>query len=307
MTYPNLYIVGAPKAGTTSLYHYLEQHPEIAIPDKEPRFFIREIIESVSDEDPIKEYLLRSSVLNEKQYFNLYSNTSEKIRCDASTQYLFHFKEVIPKIKKLKGESPKILILLRNPIDRAFSNYSHNYLTFENLDFKQAIEQESNRISKGFNSFWYYTGLSKYAESVKAYKEAFTDVKVLFFEDFIKDIDKTLVDIYDFLEIDNTFKTSHFLINKKTTGAPKSKLLNSILQKSSKLDTLKTILHKVVGEDKTKLFRELIMRKNLSKSKLILDDTMKSQLESYFEDDVQALQTILPDQKINWFSDGKNS
>ena len=132
-------------------------------------------------------------------------------------------------------------------------------------------------------------------------------MKVLFFEDFIKDIDKTLVDIYDFLEIDNTFKTSHFLINKKTTGAPKSKLLNSILQKSSKLDTLKTILHKVVGEDKTKLFRELIMRKNLSKSKLILDDTMKSQLESYFEDDVQALQTILPDQKINWFSDGKNS
>lgn len=307
MKYPNLYIVGAPKAGTTSLYHYLEQHPDIVIPDKEPRFFIREIIESVSDDDPIKEYLLRSSVLNEKKYTDLYANKTEKIRCDASTQYLYHFNEVIPQLKKLKGEPPKILILLRNPVNRAFSNYSHNYSTFENLDFEKAIEQEPNRISKGFNSFWHYAGLSKYAESVKAYKKEFPDVKVLFFEDFIKDIDKTLVEIYDFLEIDNTFKPSHFMINKKSTGAPKSKILNSVLQKSSKLNNLKNVMYKLIGEDRTKLIRELIMRKNLSKSKISLDDALKSQLESYFREDVKELQTILPDQKINWFSDGENS
>lgn len=307
MKYPNLYIVGAPKAGTTSLYHYLEQHPDIAIPDKEPRFFIREVIEAVSDEDPIKDYLLRSSVLNEKEYTDLYRDKTEKIRCDASTQYLYHFNEVIPKLKKLKGEPPKILILLRNPVNRAFSNYSHNYSTFENLNFEQAVNQESNRISKGFNSFWHYAGLSKYAQAVQAYIEAFPNVKVLFFEDFIKDIDRTLVEVYDFLEVDNTFKPSHFLINKKSTGAPKSKMLNNILQKSSKLSGFKTILFKLIGEDKTKLIRELIMRKNLSKSKMILNETLKSQLESYFEEDVKALKLILPDQKINWFNDGKNS
>lgn len=307
MNYPNLYIVGAPKAGTTSLYHYLNQHPEIAIPEKEPRFFIKESIKNTSDEDPIKPYLIRSSVLNEGEYSSLYTDKKEKIRCDASTQYLYHFKEVIPKIKQLVGDSPKILILLRNPVDRAFSNYSHNYSTFENLDFEQALLQESERISRGFNSFWHYKGLSTYAEAVKAYKEAFAQVKVIFFEDFIKDIDKSLVDIFDFLGVDNSFKVSHFMVNKKSTGAPKSKKLNALLQSSSKFSTLKTILHNVIGEQRTKLFRELIMRQNLSKAKISLDESLKSNLESYFVEDIAELKQILPEQSIGWLNNGKNS
>ena len=308
MNYPNLYIVGAPKAGTTSLYHYLSQHPDISIPDKEPRFFIKESIQSVSDEDPIKPYLLRSSVLDEAAYTNLYANKREKIKCDASTQYLYHYRDVIPKIKQLEGvKSPKILILLRNPIDRAFSNYSHNYSTFENLDFEQALEQESERISKGFNSFWHYKGLSTYADSVKAYKDAFKEVKIIFFEDFVNDIDKSLVDIFDFLEVDNSFKVSHFMINKKSTGAPKSKKLNAILQSSSKFNIIKTILHNTIGEQKTKLIRELIMRKNLSKSKISLDESLKSNLESYFVEDIAQLKKILPEHNIGWLNNGKNS
>ncbi len=301
MSYPNLYIVGAPKAGTTSLYHYLSQHPDIAIPDKEPRFFIKDSIQNISEADPIKPYLLRSSVLDELAYTNLYANKSEKIKCDASTQYLYHHDEVITKIKQLKDiRSPKILILLRNPVERAFSNYSHNFSTYENLDFKHALEKESERISKGFNSFWHYKGLSTYAESVKAYKDAFNQVKVVFFEDFINDIDKSLVDIFDFLEVDSNFKVSHFMINKKSTGAPKSKKLNTILQSSSKFSIIKKILHKTIGEQKTKLIRELIMRKNLSKSKISLDESLKFDLESYFVKDIAQLKKILPEHNISW-------
>ena len=301
MSYPNLYIVGAPKAGTTSLYHYLSQHPDIAIPDKEPRFFIKDSIQNISEADPIKPYLLRSSVLDELAYTNLYANKSEKIKCDASTQYLYHHDEVITKIKQLKDiRSPKILILLRNPVERAFSNYSHNFSTYENLDFKHALEKESERISKGFNSFWHYKGLSTYAESVKAYKDAFKHVKVVFFEDFVKDIDKSLVDIFDFLEVDSNFKVSHFMINKKSTGAPKSKKLNTILQSSSKFSIIKKILHKTIGEQKTKLIRELIMRKNLSKSKISLDESLKFDLESYFVKDIAQLKKILPEHNISW-------
>ena len=308
MNYPNLYIVGAPKAGTTSLYHYLSQHPEIVIPDKEPRFFIKDSIQNISEKDPIKPYLLRSSVLDELAYTNLYDNKSEKIKCDASTQYLYHHSEVIPKIQQLKdGNSPKILILLRNPVDRAFSNYSHNFSTFENLDFKHALEQESERISKGFNSFWHYKGLSTYADSVKAYKDAFKEVKVIFFEDFVNDIDKSLVDIFDFLEVDNSFTVSHFMINKKSTGAPKSKKLNTILQSSSRFSLIKKILHNTIGEQKTKLIRELIMRKNLSKSKISLDESLKSNLEFYFMKDIAQLKKILPEHNIGWFNNGENS
>jgi hypothetical protein len=307
MTFPNLYIVGAPKAGTTSLYHYLDQHPDIAIPNKEPRFFIRKSIENVSEADPIKPYLIRSSILNEKEYVGLYADKTEKIICDASTQYLYHHQEVIPQIQQLNTPPPKILILLRNPIERAFSNYSHNYSTFEELNFEQAIENENNRISQGFNSFWHYKGLSTYAESVQSYKTAFDQVKVVLFEDFIKDIDQTLIEIFDFLEVDNTFKVSHFMVNTKSTGAPKSKRLNAFLQRSTRLSGLKTFLHRVIGEQRTKLFRELVMRRNLSKTKISLDDTLKSKLESYFVEDISALKKILPEQNIAWLNNGTDS
>jgi hypothetical protein len=97
------------------------------------------------------------------------------------------------------------------------------------------------------------------------------------------------------------------MINKKSTGAPKSKKLNAILQNSSKFSILKTVLYKVIGEQRTKLFRELVMRKNLSKSKISLDESLKSKLESYFVEDITQLKEILPEQNIGWLNNGTNS
>ena len=306
MKYPNFLIVGAPKSGTTSLYHYLKQHPEVSIPEKEPRFFIKESILSVSENDPIKPYLLRSSILDEKEYVNLYKDKKEKILCDSSTQYLYHHDEVIPKIKALNIE-PKILILLRNPIDRTFSNYQHNLSTFENLSFAKAIVEEKERQDKKFNSFWYYKNLSLYANQVIAYQNEFKDVKVIFFENFINDIDGTLAEIYEFLEIDTTFVPSNFMVNKKSTGVPKRKWLNSLLQYFSNQAFLKNTFYALFGKEKTKLLRELVMRKNLTKSKNGIDDDTRLELESFFKEDIKKLKEVLPLQNVNWLNNGKDS
>ena len=127
------------------------------------------------------------------------------------------------------------------------------------------------------------------------------------FEDFINNIDATLVDIFDFLNVDNSFTVSHFMINKKSTGIPKSKKLNSILHSSSNFKLTKKILHKTIGEKRTKLIRELIMRKNLSKSKISLQESLKSNLESYFVEDIYKLKKIIPKHKIDWLNNGKDS
>ncbi|MBL6657920.1 MAG: sulfotransferase [Flavobacteriales bacterium] len=303
---PNFFIVGAPKSGTTSLYHYLKQHPDICIPEKEPRYFIKDSILEVSDEDPIKPYLLRSSVLDEKEYFDLYKGKTEKILCDSSTQYLFHHDEVIPKIKALQNE-PKILILLRNPVERSYSNYQHNLSTFENLSFDKAIDEEEQRLEKKFNSFWYYKHLSLYSKHVGAYQKEFKEVKVLFFENFIKDINGTLSDIFEFLEVDPSFVPSNFMVNKKSTGVPKRQWLNSLLQYFSNVKVLKKVFYSLFGQDKTKLMRELIMRKNLTKSKKEMDDAIRLKLESFFLDDMNKLKEILPLHNVNWLNNGKDS
>jgi len=303
---PNFFIVGAPKSGTTSLYHYLKQHPEVCIPEKEPRFFIKDSIFAVSEKDPIKPYLLRSSVLNENDYFDLYKDKSEKILCDSSTQYLYHYEEVIPKIKALTNE-PKILILLRNPIDRAFSNYQHNLSSVEKLSFEAALEEEQERQHQQFNSFWYYKHLSLYSKQVIAYQNAFKNVKVLFFENFISDINGTLSEIFEFLEIDSSFVPSHFMINKKSTGVPKIKWLNDFLQYFSKLRFIKTVFYTLFGKKNTKLFRELVMRKNLTKSKAGIDQALRLKLESFFSEDVKKLKEVLPLHTVNWLNNGKDS
>jgi hypothetical protein len=300
MPSPNFFIVGAPKSGTTSLYHYLTQHPDIYIPSsKEPRFFINDHILNTNETDPIKEYLLRTSSLEESAYLDLYANRNEKVLADASTQYLFHHQEVIPKVKKMVGD-PKILILLRNPTDRAYSNFLHNSLTYEDLSFVESIEAEQKRKEDKYNSFWFYKGLSTYFEPVKAYQAAFSQVKVVLFEDFVKDTKKTMKEIYSFLEIDNEFAISEYLVNKKNTGTPRSKTVNSLLNKGQKLNRLKKMVSLIIGKDKLKLIRELLMRSNLSKKNNRLSEDLRKEVDAQFYADVQSLKKILPDSNINW-------
>lgn len=307
INYPNLYIVGAPKSGTTSLYHYLDQHPDICIPEKEPRFFIRETINQLNDKDPIKSYLLRSSILEQDKYHALYNERNEKVRCDASTQYLYHFQEVIPQIKSIHKEEPKILILLRHPIDRAFSNYQHNLSSVETLSFEDALQEEKNRMDNNFNSFWYYQGLSQYAKPVKAYLESFKNVKVVLFEDFTANTRQTLTDIFDFLEVDSRFEPSEFLINKKSTGTPKIKWLNTFFNTLSRKNVLKNLFYTVLGKEKTRLLREIIFRKNLTKSAVILSDKTRHELEARFKADIEELKEVLPLHTIRWLDDGTDS
>lgn len=302
MKHPNFFIVGAPKCGTTSMYHYLDQHPDIFIPPtKEPRFFIGDIISSVNDQDPIKEYLLRTSVFTKNDYLNLYRHQNEKALGDASTQYLYHHKEVIPQIKSMcKDQEPKILIMLRNPIDRAFSNFSHNSFSYEKRTFNDALFTEHKMIADNFNSFWYYKGLSTYSSGVAAYLEAFDQVKVVIFEEFVKDVQGSMKSIYDFLEVDSNFKVNHFLVNKKNTGKAKSVWLNNFLMKIRKLKFLKKILITLIGQKRLKLVNEIVTRSNLSKEKAQLSSEDRIYLRDFFKDDITKLSKLLPNSNINW-------
>ena len=302
MKHPNFFIVGAPKCGTTSMYHYLDQHPDIFIPPtKEPRYFISDTISSINDQDPIKEYLLRTSVFTKNDYLNLYSQQDEKALGDASTQYLYHHEEVIPQIKSMcKDQEPKILIMLRNPIERAFSNYSHNSFSYEKRTFNDALLTEDKMIADNFNSFWHYKGLSTYSSGVAAYLEAFDQVKVIIFEDFVNDVQGSMKSIYDFLEVDSSFKINHFLVNKKNTGKAKSVWLNSFLMKIRKLTFLKKILITLIGQKRLKLVNEIVTRSNLSKEKAQLSSEERVYLRDYFKDDIAELGKLLPNSDINW-------
>ena len=136
---PNFLVVGAAKSGTSSLHNYLNQHPEIFMPSfrdgvnvKEPQFFVRE---SVMDR-------LHSGIWNWQDYKDLFFQVKdEKAIGEASVFYLYYFEEAINNIKKYLGDQIKIIIILRNPIDRAYSAYQHVSRSMkEELSFEEALD-----------------------------------------------------------------------------------------------------------------------------------------------------------------------
>ena len=145
---PNFLIVGAAKSGTTSLYHYLKQHPEIYMsPVKEPKFITAQFLsfpfKGIGDEK-VEQNIVKSY----NEYCNLFKDVSkEKIIGEASPDNLYFFEKAI-NIIIYHLKNPKIIIILRNPIERAFSAYMYFInCNREYLSFEEALKEEEKRRS----------------------------------------------------------------------------------------------------------------------------------------------------------------
>jgi hypothetical protein len=202
---PNFLIVGASKAGTTSLYEYLRQHPDIFMPEdpkkKEPAYF-------VANRPGIKDF---------DTYLALFRDAAgKKAIGEASTAYLYS-EESPGLIRSVLGEV-KIIIILRNPAKRAFSMYQ--WMIREGWEdacsFEEALRREPVRLSDpGFlnsclegwpESYMYFTtGL--YGQQLERYFRLFgrEKVRVYLFEEFVTDPLRTCIDIFEYLGVDKRF------------------------------------------------------------------------------------------------------
>ena len=122
---PDFLIVGAAKAGTTSLYYYLQQHPDIWFPKlKETKYFSSKI--KPYPQNGIGDWSIdRAAITKSSDYYNLFKSCpDDMIKGEASPDYLLFSKDLAPIIKEELGDIP-IIISIRNPIYRAFSAYSN--------------------------------------------------------------------------------------------------------------------------------------------------------------------------------------
>ncbi len=156
MAMPNFLIIGAAKAGTTALYSYLKQHPQIYMsPEKEPHFFAFE------GEQPNfggtagkQEWLNRTVITDIETYRKQFQKVSREIAIgEASALYLY-----IPKaVERINHYIPdvKLITILRNPIERAYSAFLFQIRDeLEPItDFAQALEEEKIRINKNWYPF----------------------------------------------------------------------------------------------------------------------------------------------------------
>ena len=200
---PNFLIVGAAKCGTSSLHNYLNQHSDIFMPTfnkegmkvKEPRFLIKDLVQN----------RLPKGIWNWDEYQALFDDV-KKQKClgESTVLYLYFYKHAIKNIKKYLGKDVKIIIMLRNPIYRAYSAYSFASRTMqENQSFKNAIDSAYIRYEndKSASPMILYKELGKYADMVEAYQKSFSNVHVVLYDNFIENTTKEVKKVFDFLGV----------------------------------------------------------------------------------------------------------
>jgi len=297
--FPDFLFVGTAKAGTTSIYNYLVQHPDIVIPKKETFYFIRDAYPEKLLPYP-KQRKEQDLFRDISELEKLYSGIDKgKLVGEVGTGYLYFHEKAIPEILKLTGSSTKILIILRNPIERTFSSFMHfKKYSFELENLKREIKKENERKTKGFDFMWQFSGLSYYAESVLAYKKAFKEVKVLFYEDLKKDPNKFMDEIISFLGVSKEFE---FDTSKSfnPSGKPKNERLQKMITGDYFLKRkLRPIYHAILGKKRVQEIRDNIRDKNLSRISMNSED--KAFLSQLFREDINELQEILGD-KVNLY------
>jgi sulfotransferase family protein len=194
--WPNLFLVGAAKAGTTSLYTELGRHPAIYMsPMKEPHFFSR-----IEPSSARKDFF--PHVTDEDEYLALFDGAAnEEVLGEASTSYLWD-TQAAERIKRVVAEA-KILIMLRDPVDRAYSEYWNDVREgLERRSFLDALVEEQRSGPRGWGVSSLYIDCGRYADQVARYLDRFgARVLVSFFEDFVTDQASTMADIQSFLEV----------------------------------------------------------------------------------------------------------
>ena len=289
-SHPHFLFVGTAKAGTTSIYKYLKQHPRICIPKKETFFFVSEKFRSNTLQYPYQRNK-KNVVFKENEFSTLYEDCGDRITGEIGTGYLYYHEIVIPKLLDMLGRDIPIFIVLRNPVDRAFSSYMHFVKdTREQLSFSEGLKAESDRMNKDWDFMWHYKALGNYDKQVKSYLEVFSHVKVLFYEDLKRNPQKFMNDLFSELRL-QPIDLENIQVHNPS-GKPKNERLQEFLVKEN---LFKKLLRKgyysLFGKERVIRWREKIKDKNIAKG--TIPDKEKQWLEEYYRQDIQNLERLL--------------
>jgi len=295
---PNFLIVGAAKSGTSSLHNYLSQHPDVFMPSynadgmkvKEPRFLIKELVEG----------RLHNGVWNWEEYQSLFENVREEKSIGESTVlYLYYYELAIKNIKLRLGENVKIIIMLRNPVDRAFSAYTHVARSLkENLTFEKALAIEESRLleDETLTPMVMYKDMGLYYNMVKAYLENFKDVHVLMYEDFQNNTEDVVEEALAFLGV--LKRADLDTVSRHNVGG-RSWKVPFLKQFFMEDNFMKKVLRFIFSKSLRKNFRNFIEFFLKEKAEPINSNT-KSQLVSFFREDIDKLEKLINVDLKDW-------
>jgi hypothetical protein len=295
MVEPNLFIVGAPKCGTTAVYHYLADHPDIFMaPFKEPHFFGSDLTN-------------RYGMQDRTQYLRLFADAGDvRWRGEASVYYLMSLRAAA-EIREFAPDA-RILITLREPVETMYSLHAQRVFSGNEdiRDFQAALEAEADRargkqIPRGckFVEALQYRKVVQYRAQLERFLAAFgrDRVKIILFDDLRVDVSAVYRDILAFLELPDDGRIDFEVHN--LNERPKSFLVHGMLRRppagfrSAARLLPSTRLRAGVGAIIARLNRRVVKRPPLS-------DPLRQQLSAEFESEVDGLAELIGRDLTAW-------
>lgn len=291
MTLPNFLIIGAHKAGTTSLYRYLQQHPDVFLPAiKEARYFSYNPDEPAVSNSPYGYGASRHPVKSREQYEDLFSGvTAERAIGEASPCYLNN-PYAPARVKQLLS-GPRLIVSLRDPVDRAYSGYQMAVRDgAETRPFMEILRESPD---------WH--PVLTYLEPCRRWLECFPRQSFRFIraESLRTESTATMSSLFSFLEVDPAFAvdTSRQF---NSGGMPRSARLHRVLG-SRHIQTLRPHVPAALRS----VLRPL-KRANL-KPATALSTAERAELIDLFREPVLRLQELLDMTFPTWLEPDRTS
>lgn len=290
LTVPDIYIIGTQKSGTTTLYHWLTQHPQLYGHPlaKDYGYFGL----SQTDKDQLHQFL---------RFQRDSPPESQTIGGEANAMYTAfgpqRMRNLIP--------SAKLIAILRNPVDRAFSAYAYAVeRMMETRTFAQAIHEELAEMVYEHEDALQrdYLGHGNYARQLQeVYKYYRRDqVKVLIFEELREKPEKVLVETFQFLGVTNDFKPNMSVKNETKGGLRYPWLAPIIYGRPSNELIRKTGKLLIPYSLRTGIRRKLETWNRVEKNKPEFTAEAKSLLEDYYKAEIQELELLLNKEITEW-------
>lgn len=292
--------MGAAKSGTTAAHVYLYQHPEVYLSFlKEPKY-LSISANKFPHNGPGDKKVDDGVIKSQDEYLSLFNDAeNEKVIGESSADYLYYYNSVIPSIKTICPH-PKILIMLRNPVDRAYSAYRHMIMDKrEDLSFEKALQCEDNRKSDNYEFIWYYKDVGFYYKQVEQYIDSFggENVKIVLYDDFVENSIKIMKDVYKFLDVDAGF-TPNTAVKYNVGPTVRSESFEEFLVKYDNpvKKVLRPILLNTIGKRSTEVLVNYFIRRNT----LSMKSKTRMRLIELYRRDILKLEGLIDRDLSGW-------
>jgi hypothetical protein len=292
MPLPNCLVIGAMRSGTSTLYQLLAQHPDVfmATP-KEPNYFA-----FIGEPGVLVES--SESVTDLTEYEALFTaGAGHRIRGEASHSYLYYSDIAAPRIHEALDDV-KLIAVLRNPVDRAFSHYMLHIRNEREpaATFRAALDLEPGRISAGAH-FGHYVRRGFYTTQLRPFFDLFpsSSIRIQLYEDLAADPIALAQDLYAFLGVHAGFAPDTS-VRSNPSGVPRNRAVHNILVRDN---VVKRAIQPLLPRAAYRLAAR-IRDRNLAHPGL--DEAVRDELAATFRPDIEQLQDLIGRDLSAWLA-----